>query len=465
MRHPARPPRGTPEQRAWVVAAVRAWLAGGGHATRDAFVASQPSAANGGVTKDDVDDAALFISGSRRWSAVLDEARGEPMHEAPAIEIDVSELDYDDLGDTARAASSEPRHLVDATPAEMPARTPEPRELLDLQRTRAELAETKRRLADALEALHHADKRAGVTVELGAAPEPRPILRREVASGMREATAVVLASDWHLEEMVDPRAIEGRNAYSPEIARARAERMTEGVLWLLAMHRERFAVRDLVLWLGGDLISGYLHDELEETNELTPIEATLFAHDVIGGMIRTLLDRGDLERLIIPCNVGNHGRTTKKTRAKTRVQNSYEYLIYRHLEGVFRDEPRAQFTIAGGAHTYLRCYDRTIRFHHGDDVSYGGGIGGITIPINKAIASWQKFRHADLTCIGHFHQLLHGGDFVVNGSLVGYNEFALRIKAPYEAPQQAFFLMDSRRGRCCATPLWVDDESESRRAA
>src|SRR5690606_25695069 len=151
------------------------------------------------------------------------------------------------------------------------------------------------------------------------------------------------------------------------------------------------------------------------------------------------------------------GRTTRKKRAKTRVQNSYEFLLYKQLEQRFAGEPRIEFTIAGGSHLYLDVYDQTIRFHHGDDVRYWGGVGGLTIPLHKSLAAWESFRHADLTCVGHFHQLLHGRDFVVNGSLVGYSEFALSIKAQFEPPQQAFFLVDSRRGRCCSTPLWVDE--------
>ena len=50
-------------------------------------------------------------------------------------------------------------------------------------------------------------------------------------------------------------------------------------------------------------------------------------------------------------------------------------------------------------------------------------------------------------------------NFVSNGSLIGYNEYALSIKAKYEPPQQAFFLIDAERGKRHSTPIWVDDES------
>lgn len=448
-----KPPIG-PERNAWTVARVRAYLANGGQRNRDAFVRAEGS---GGVCASD-----LHAAGG--WRALIDAAPA-------AIEIDVSGLDFDDdvttpgnypaVPDSSRS-TIRPNLIVAESP-----RPPEPRELLELQRQRAKTAEAERRLRDALEALHEADARAGVVGALRAAAEPPPIVRREAASGLREATAVVLASDLHLEEVVNPAAIEWRNAFNPAIARIRMERMAESALWLTDMHRSRIKIRDLVLWLGGDVISGFLHEENEETNALTPPQAILYAYELIGGLIKTLLARGDFESITVPCSCGNHGRSTQYTRAKTRVENSYELILYTQLAQLFADDPRVTFSIAGGSHLYLKIYEQTARFQHGDDVRYGGGIGGVTIPIKKALAAWQSFRHADWTALGHWHQLTWHRDFVVNGSLIGFNEYALMIKAEYEPPAQAFFLCDSKRGRTCFSPMWVasDDEGWQRGAA
>ena len=58
-----------------------------------------------------------------------------------------------------------------------------------------------------------------------------------------------------------------------------------------------------------------------------------------------------------------------------------------------------------------------------------------------------------LSCSGHFHQLIHDSAFVSNGSLVGYNPYALSIKAEYEKPAQSFFLIDKKRGKTVTTPI------------
>ncbi len=47
-------------------------------------------------------------------------------------------------------------------------------------------------------------------------------------SGEGESTAVIVASDWHIEEMVDPATVSGLNEFNPCIARERAEKFSLG---------------------------------------------------------------------------------------------------------------------------------------------------------------------------------------------------------------------------------------------
>ena len=45
----------------------------------------------------------------------------------------------------------------------------------------------------------------------------------------------------------------------------------------------------------------------------------------------------------------------------------------------------------------------------------------------------------------------------MNGSLIGYNNYALSIAAPYEEPRQSFFLVDSHRGLSMPATIWVEE--------
>lgn len=276
-----------------------------------------------------------------------------------------------------------------------------------------------------------------------------------------EGTAVIVLSDWHSEEIVTPGSVSGLNEYSLDICTRRATKMFQAALNLVQLLEERIDIPNIILALLGDFITGNIHgEENAETNALQPTHATVFAMNILISGIQFLLDNTTAS-FVIPCHSGNHSRTTIKTRFGAENGHSLEYLMYLTLAAHFRHEKRVTFLISEGMHSYVDLYAgqpgaTTIRFHHGHAVKYGGGVGGIYIPVNKAIAQWSKARHADLDVFGHFHQMRDGGNFLCNGSLIGYNTFALSIKADYEKPRQLLFLIDRKRGRTCTWPILVN---------
>lgn len=323
-------------------------------------------------------------------------------------------------------------------------------------RTKRALEEAKRSRDAALAAFQEAERRLDLALSIGTPPKKIRI-RKRGSKHSSEACPIFMASDWHVEETVDPKTVNGRNQYDPKIAERRAETFFERQLKLVELARAGWKIHEAVLWLGGDLITGYIHEELLEANAMSPTEAILFAERLIAGGIDFLLAEGRFERLVVVCNYGNHGRTTPFRRIATGSRNSFEWLMYHALRKHYRAEPRVEFLIADGAHAYLPLYDGEVRFTHGDDVRYAGGVGGLSIPLRKAIDAWDQFRPAMLTVIGHWHQLTDYQFCVVNGSLIGFNAYALSIKARYEPPQQGFVLMDSRRGKAMFAPVWVGE--------
>lgn len=259
-----------------------------------------------------------------------------------------------------------------------------------------------------------------------------------------ESTAVVLASDWHIEETVLPEWVNGLNEFNLRIAQARVEHFFKLVLHLVNLERANTPIPRLVLWLGGDFITGNIHEENLETCSLTPIRAAIKAQGMLAAGIDFLLEQSNLE-LVVPCSPGNHSRITKKPRTSSEMGNSLELFVYHELAERYAGNPRVRFIIEEAYHTYLEVYDTTLRFHHGHGITYKGGVGGLTIPANKAIAQWNKGRWADLDCFGHYHTLFDGGNFVSNGSLIGHNPYAIReVKATFQRPKQAFFVINKR---------------------
>ena len=270
-----------------------------------------------------------------------------------------------------------------------------------------------------------------------------------------EATAFLVASDWHYEETVKPEVVSGLNKFNLNIAHQRIEKFFTHGLKLFNMTKKGVKIKKMVLALLGDFITGNIHEEFLENCSLQPIDAIWAVYEEIISGIDFLLQNTDIS-IVIPCVSGNHPRITRQVHYSTESGNSLEYFMYRSIAKRYEKNRRVSVIVAKGYHCYLDIYDKVIRFHHGHAIRYGGGVGGITIPVNKAIAQWNKARHADLDIFGHFHQLKDNGNWICNGSIVGYNAFALRIKADYETPRQSFFLFDRDRGKTISAPILVN---------
>lgn len=291
-----------------------------------------------------------------------------------------------------------------------------------------------------------------------AASKPLPeIRRRELGSGLREATAVFGLSDVHAEERVRLGEVPVPNEYSPAIAEQSIGRFFAGAQWLMDLARPKFQVHDALLWLGGDLMSGHIHEELKENTATPPIQTLLWLRPRIMAGIDRLLSDSKLERLQIVCSYGNHGRNTPKPYRALGAVHSYEWLLYQWLGSIYEHEPRVQFLADESAHQYAKAYGFDLHFHHGDETNYQGGVGGITIPLNKAVGQWDKAKRCHYHHFGHWHQYIDSGRIVVNGSVIGFNSYAMSIKAEPEEPQQFFYLLDSKRGKTGKHPIWVRD--------
>jgi hypothetical protein len=323
----------------------------------------------------------------------------------------------------------------------------------DKQRLSSELTTVKAKYKDALQTIERQDQELRVVGALDQSLDTLKIQAR-TGSGTSEGTAILVASDWHIEETVGAE-VGGLNRFDPTIAKKRVEKFFQAGLRLIKLLQQDITIHTAVLALLGDFISNDIHEEFADLTNESPMHAIVTAQNYLISGIEFLLEHSTLN-LVIPCHSGNHARTTKTTRFSAESGHSLEYLLYLHIAAHFRTEPRVSFIIPESYHSYLDIYGQTIRFHHGHAIKYGGGIGGIFIPTYKAISQWDKARRADLDVFGHFHQMKDGGNFLCNGSLIGYNGFALAMKCDYEPPRQTLFLLDKRRGRTCTWPILLN---------
>ena len=330
------------------------------------------------------------------------------------------------------------------------------RVVAEKHRRAAERSEAQRKIA--VREAETAHEALAVALESKRKWQPLSVKKREPSSRVHEATAVLLYSDLHPDETVTPGTVSGLNEFNPKIATARNERLAAAVAWNLEVVRERegragYKIRDFILAILGDLISNSIHPELMESNSMLPAEALVFAEQLCVVQIDSLLADPEIENILIPCCHGNHDRMTIKIRHQTKAGNSLAWILYHSLARRYRDEPRVSFDIATGNMTYTQVYGRSIRWTHGDDVRYHGGVGGLTIPMRKAIDAWNQSHPAWLTCCGHWHQFIDHRDFLVNGCLIGYTAYAQAIKARFEPASQGFFVIDRDYGKGWVKPI------------
>ena len=325
----------------------------------------------------------------------------------------------------------------------------------ELARLRSEVASLRGRYKAALAAIDAERSKSDALCSLTGIPATRRAKR--VASGNKkhDATAVLMLSDVHCEERVLPETVNGENDYSLDVCQLRMDELTERFLHCLEHERNQASIKRVLVWLGGDFITGHIHPDCVEVAQLSPMNATRWIAERLRNLINDISVNAD--EVIVCTNAGNHGRSTEKNRIATELDHSWEQMMYFTLA---REEPNKNVTwqIAAGHLGYVDLDGFLIRHSHGHSIRFAGGVYGLALPASKAIARWDAGRKADLTIFGHYHSWgwLRGARYVANGSMIGHSPYAERVASP-ERPCQGMVIIDhGRREVTRAYPLFCD---------
>jgi hypothetical protein len=326
----------------------------------------------------------------------------------------------------------------------------------ELARLRSEVAGLRAKYKAALQAIDAERERADRYVALqGVTPVP---LTKTVKGRKRQrhaATAILMLSDVHAEERVLPETVNGENDYSLDVCQLRLAEIQERFLACLEHERNQADIRRVLVWLGGDFITGHIHPDCVEVAQLSPMNATRWIADRLRGLINSVAQHAD--EVVVCTNAGNHGRSTEKNRIATELEHSWEQMMFFTLA---REETNAnvRWQIAEGHLGYVDLDGFLVRTTHGHSIRYAGGVYGLALPASKAIARWDAGRKADLTIFGHYHcwGWLRGARYVANGSVIGHSPYAERVASP-ERPCQGMAIVDHGRQEVTrAYPLFCD---------
>ena len=274
----------------------------------------------------------------------------------------------------------------------------------------------------------------------------------------------LFASDWHWGEIVDPNQINGVNEYNMTIAQNRARTMIEKAIDLLKNYIANANYPGIVFVLGGDMVSGDIHEELMATNEKEIMPTVLDLFGVLSWCIHTLAE--EFGQVFVPCVSGNHGRNTHKIRNKGRNFTSFDWLLYQFLAKRFENDSRVTFHIPDGSDAYYSIFGHKYLLTHGDQFRGGDGVIGALGPIvrgdhRKRSRNSQIDMGYETMLLGHWHQLIQLERLIVNGSLKGYDEYAYSNNFGFEPPRQAMWITHPDHGITFSIPIYVDRQKKN----
>lgn len=354
------------------------------------------------------------------------------------------------------------REAAAAAGRPLPGPMPEPQSDVDILRDRVlELDTQLRRLKEATLTDDYVRRKIiGLRDGVGAVTVPDWSLRMPRGES-RPGVPIALWSDWHWGEVVRPEQIGGVNEFNLAIAHKRLRRLVEKTIWLLRSHVVKPEYEGIVVCLGGDMVSGDIHDELTETNDEPLMPCVLDLFGALKWAIGSIAD--EFGSVFLPCVAGNHGRTTKKPRAKNRAFTNFDWLLYQFLAKAFEGDDRVTFHIPDGPDALFRVYNTRYLLTHGDQFRGGDGIIGAIGPITrghkKKVARNTAIDQAyDVMLCGHWHQEINLARTIVNGSLKGYDEYANQSNFEFEPPRQALWLTHPTHGITMRMSVHLEDD-------
>lgn len=306
------------------------------------------------------------------------------------------------------------------------------------------LFQEHRKVSDALDA----------ALALKSTPVPKSIFAI-TASGKpaSEACCILMVSDCHFGKTVLRGATNGLNEYNLGIAEQRMETLAENTVKLVRKERQATTIDSCVILLLGDFIENCrLHETSMMTTSLSPLEELQFARKELSKYLGTVSGNLKFKTVQVVCVRGNHPRTTKRMSPSADFRLNYESILYSTLR---EDFPQFTWNIPDSGIAEFEIYDERMRAFHGMEISWQGGVGGLSVPLNKFVWRQDKVRRCAYNFFGHFHSWgFPTNSSTANGSTVGYDEYSLSLGMEYQPPVQGFQLYDREKGMTLRCPIF-----------
>jgi hypothetical protein len=279
-------------------------------------------------------------------------------------------------------------------------------------------------------------------------------------------SAVLLLSDTHVGQVVEPDQTLGFGGYNIDTFLARLKRLEQAVHSILSDHVTT-PVEELVVPLLGDLIHGNLEHSVEAGQRHTLFEQFYVASHAIAQFLRNV--SALVPKVRVYSVPGNHPRWSG-TQKKSPTDNKYSNLdsfCAAMIQALVRDVPKIAFTLDKQPFAMFQVQGYQFFAAHGDILRGGDKALGIPahsigrhISSSMGLCASANMPLVNYYLFGHLHrptQLCHTrGEILVNGGFPGIDGYGLSEGFQASPPSQRFFLMHAVYGKAASYDLRLD---------
>lgn len=256
----------------------------------------------------------------------------------------------------------------------------------------------------------------------------------------------LMLSDFQAGEVIKPAELDGMNEYNMDIFHERYRKAIEKTIEFARHHVGASDFPGCMYWQLGDVISGGLHLDLSETDQMASVPQIREVFRAEREGIKQL--RAHFGRVHVVRINGNHDRTTLKPRSKAQADTSFGSIISWWLESEFDSDPNVTFHIPSSPDALVRVFGWNVLLSHGDRMGSSGGKGFIGTEAAILRGHHQLFKSwsdggivPDLIGTGHFHTETKTVRGLGNGSMAGYSQYARDLRAIPDCARQWLIFM------------------------
>lgn len=304
------------------------------------------------------------------------------------------------------------------------------------------LEKEKNKKAELVAAVYQAARDGIAGLDIPPVDPPKPDKRKRTAE-----TAIAVLSDWQLAKVTP--------TYNSQTCEERIHTYAEKVLKLTGIQRADHPVRDLRVYLLGDLVEG----ELIFPGQSHLIDASLYRQVLVDGprILGDFLRRmaGTFEQIHVVGVIGNHGSLGGRARKDYHPESNADTMMYEATRLALGEQPNITWApnlAPGERHWYAidQIGDKRFFLFHGDQVK-GGFAGFPWYGFAKKLQGWYMINETfDYALSGHFHTPVrlyqNGITLWGNGSTESDNTYAAEQLAASGVPCQWLLFAHPEQG-------------------